>query len=291
MPEVTTIEDLDAIKGSPWAPSGVLRDVLPDVPRPILSRDDPFVLDEERPVPRNMKITHDNIKRFGYTPGCAKCRKLSRNEYSNSSLAHSQDCRDRIETASKTDPVDRDRVQRAEQRKMDFYAKEVERSDHARRASLEPEVVHRPPTGETEIPRETEDHSSAREAKRARREPEQDLSGEIPNSSSDETLTPPEPQTETSSSTSTPIPSGASSRSGVKRTFCESTALPNSSSGASSGSGVKRSHDESFMRDDEEQPVTRARLSALIAGLHGVNAVEDDEVFTGDAVTEGWLSS
>ena len=30
--------------------SGVLRDVLPDVPRPILSRDDPFVIDEERPV-------------------------------------------------------------------------------------------------------------------------------------------------------------------------------------------------------------------------------------------------
>ena len=80
MLEVTTIEDLDAIKGSPWAPSGVLRDVLPDVSRPILSRDDPFVLDEERPVPRNMKITHDITKRFGYTPGCAKCRKLSRNE-------------------------------------------------------------------------------------------------------------------------------------------------------------------------------------------------------------------
>ena len=55
MPEVTTTEDLDAVKGSPWAPSGVLRDVLPDVPRPILSRDDPlFALDEERRVPRNM---------------------------------------------------------------------------------------------------------------------------------------------------------------------------------------------------------------------------------------------
>ena len=189
----------------------------------------------------------------------------------------SQDCRNRIETASKTDPVYRDRVERAEQRKMDFNAKEVERSDHARRALLEAEVVHRPPAEETE----TEDRSSAREAKRARGEPEQDLLGEIHIPSAD---------TETSSSTSTPIPSGASSRSGVKRTFSESTALP-SSSGASSGSGVKRSHDESFMRDDEEQPVTRARLSALIAGLHGVNAAEDDEVFTGDAVTEGWFSS
>ena len=52
MLDVTTSEGLDAIKGSPWVPSGVLQEVLPDVPRPILSRDD---------------------------PGCAKCRKLSRN--------------------------------------------------------------------------------------------------------------------------------------------------------------------------------------------------------------------
>ena len=58
MPEETTMDDLDAIKGSPWAPSGVckMRDVLPDVPRPILSPDEPpFVPAEERPVPSNMK--------------------------------------------------------------------------------------------------------------------------------------------------------------------------------------------------------------------------------------------
>ena len=35
MPEETTMDDLDAINGSPWAFYGVLRDVLPDVPRPI----------------------------------------------------------------------------------------------------------------------------------------------------------------------------------------------------------------------------------------------------------------
>ena len=57
MPEVTTSEDLDASKGSSCASSGVLNDVFPDVPCPILILDDPtFVPDEERPVPRNMKI-------------------------------------------------------------------------------------------------------------------------------------------------------------------------------------------------------------------------------------------
>ena len=154
MHQETTLDDLDAIKGSPWASSGVLRDVLLEFPRPILSRDEPpFVPVEERPVPRNMKISQDIQKKFGYTPGCA-------------SLAHSQDCRTRIEAASRTDLVYRDGAEGAEQRKMDFYAKEVERIGHPRRVSLEPSVVLEPSTEEKDIPRsdpEGEDHSSAQE--------------------------------------------------------------------------------------------------------------------------------
>ena len=135
MPEETTLDDLDAIKGPQWATSGVLRDALPDVPRPILSRGEPpLVPVDERPVPRNMKISQDILKKFGCTPGCAKCRKLSRNEYSHPGLAHSQDCRTRIQAASRADPVYRGRAERAEPRKMAFYAKEVERIDHPRRA-------------------------------------------------------------------------------------------------------------------------------------------------------------
>ena len=212
-------------------PSGVLRDVLPDVPRPILSRDDPPAeLEEERPVPLNMKITQDILQKFGFTPGCAKCRRLSKNEYSHPSLAHSQDCRIRIEAASKVDPTYRGRVERAEQRKMDFYAKEVEQMDHARRASLEPGGGPRPPTAETEV----EDRSSVGEAKRARVEPVQNLSGETPNPSADETMTNPEIPAVPSSvipSSSIPvqIPPGASSSSGVKRTFSESTGTAESS--------------------------------------------------------------
>ena len=151
--------------------------------RPMVSRDEPpFVPVEERPVPRNMKISQDILLKFGYTPGCAKCRKLSRNEYSHPGLAHSQDCRTRIEAASRTDPVYRDRAERAEQRKMDFYAREVERIENPRRASLEPSAVPGPPTEEKE-------GEGARDAKRARWEPEQDLSGEIPFPSADDTLT------------------------------------------------------------------------------------------------------
>ena len=147
--EETTLDDLDSIKGSPWAPTGDLRDVLPDVPRPILSRDEtPFLPNEERPVPLNMNIAQDIFKKFGYTPGCAKCRKLSNNEYSHPGLAHSQDCRTRIEAASRTDPVYRDRAERAQQRKRDFHARKVKRIDHPRRTLLEPSVVPGPPTGD-----------------------------------------------------------------------------------------------------------------------------------------------
>ena len=153
-----------------------------------------------------------------------------------------------------------------------FYVKEVERIDNPRRASLEPSVVPGPPTGETEIPHsdpEGEDHSSARDVKRARGEPEQDLSGEMLVPGADETLTPAEIPAVPfgaipSSSTSIPISPGASSSSGVKRAYSESTALP-SSPGVSSGSGVKRAHGDSI----EEQPGTRTRISALIAGPHG----------------------
>ena len=79
----------------------------------------------------------------------------------------------------------------------------------------------------------------------------------------------------------------------MKRTYCESTALsalPNSL-GVSSGSGVKRAHDESVVTDEEEQPWTRARISALSAGLHGVDVAEDDEISSGHGIQDEWLSS
>ena len=127
-------------------------------------------------------------------------------------------------------------------------------------------------------PTEEKEGEGARDAKRARGEPEQDLAGEITFPSADDTLTTPEipvlpSDAIPSSSTATPISPGASSSSGVKRTYSE----PNSP-GVSSGSGV---HCESIFNDDEEQSGTRARLSNLIAGLHGVDAAEDDEICNG----------
>ena len=69
------MDDLGAIKGSSWAP----------LPPPLRSVERYFGWfttsptvepDEERPVPQNMKITQDVLKKFGYTPGCAKMQEI-----------------------------------------------------------------------------------------------------------------------------------------------------------------------------------------------------------------------
>ena len=54
---------------------------------------------------------------------------------------------------------------------------------------------------------------------------------------------------------------------------------------------MNRAHGEGIVNDDEEQLGTRAQISNLIAGLHGVDAAEDDEVRSGDGITDEWLSS
>ena len=87
---------------------------------------------------------------------------------------------------------------------------------------MELSIAPEPPTED----KEGEDQSSARDVKRARGEPEQDLSSEIPVPSADEPLTPPEIPVALSGSTSSrsisiPICPGASSSSGVKRTYRE----------------------------------------------------------------------
>ena len=167
MPEETTLDDLDAIKGSPWTPSGVLRDVLP---RPVLSWDEPHSC-----LLKNASATeHENLER--HSPEVRIHARLCKmKETVAQRIFPSRLGRGRTEAASRTDPVYRDRAERAEQRKMDF--------------SLEPSIVPEPPTEE----KEGEDQPSARDTKRARGEPEQDFSSEIPIPSADETLTPPVP--------------------------------------------------------------------------------------------------
>ena len=99
------------------------------------------------------------------------------------------------------------------------------------------------------------------------------MSREIPFPSADETLTNPQ------------IPVVRSSLN-----LARSTSIPISPR-ASSSSGVKRAHGDSIVTDEEEQPGTPAWISVLIAGLQGVDFVEDDEISSSDGITDEWLSS
>ena len=162
---------------------------------------------------------------------------------------------------------------------------------------------------------DSDDRSNVLEAKRAREEPAQDLSGEIPIPSADETLTIPiAVPVDVIPPVSSPgqIFQEASSSSGVKRPYTESTTMSNSpraSSGSnekracsegtaqpnppvvSTGSGLKRAHEESPANDEDEQLGSRARISNLIAGLHGVDIAGDDEICNGGEVPNEWLDS
>ena len=54
---------------------------------------------------------------------------------------------------------------------------------------------------------------------------------------------------------------------------------------------MKRAHGDSIVNEDEQQPGTRARISNLIAGLHGVDAAENEEICDGNEIPDEWLSS
>ena len=70
----------DLVKGSPWDPEGKHGDRpsqeapehVEDLPRVVVPRgaDDPV------PVPRRALISRDMLDRFGFTPGCLKCKDI-----------------------------------------------------------------------------------------------------------------------------------------------------------------------------------------------------------------------
>ena len=222
MNEETRLEDLDAIKGSEWAASGVLRDLLPDVPGPILSRDEPpFLPVEDQPVPRNMKNCR---KTFSGSSGTRQAMQNAGNCRATNISFQAWLTRRIVvpglrQQARQTLCIVIELSEQNSERWISTQRKWKELIiQGARRASLEPSDVPGPRTGQKEIPRsdpEGEDHPSARDARRARGEPEQDLLGEVRIPNADETLTHPEipavPSRSTpSSSTSTPISPRAS---------------------------------------------------------------------------------
>ena len=79
-----------------------------------------------------MYITRDLIRQYGPTAGCPKCRSVVRGDSINQTLPHSRACLGHIEGLVGNDPLSRDRLSRAEERKTRHLAEHLEQKFGAR---------------------------------------------------------------------------------------------------------------------------------------------------------------
>ena len=125
LPIAISMDFLNKIVGAPWAPTGVMKGNEEVVCPARLRPEEPVEIDEPF-VPRNMKITKAIINKFGYPRRCPRCRALTQGEASTT-LAHSRECRERIEQQIRSDSELKQRLEAAEERKTRYLAGEVER--------------------------------------------------------------------------------------------------------------------------------------------------------------------
>ena len=128
-------------------------------------------------------------------------------------------------------------------------------------------------SGKREGPRAAEE-ADEEGVKRVRVDPPQELSGEIPIPTADEAMI------------------DVDQTGAMPSTSSSGTSPASVSASAPSDGGVKRGRSGEAM-DEEEQPAVRARLSAMIASLHGVDVAEDDEATNcqGNWFKDDWMSS
>jgi hypothetical protein len=125
---------LMAIKGTPWEPSFsgegpaelpgqvTIEPALPEVPAEVPQ---PY---EREYVPRRVYITKKNLKEHGYTAGCPACDSTKAG-HRGSGVAHTEECRTRLEAALQADPQQSARRERAEEKVNEWLAKKVEEND------------------------------------------------------------------------------------------------------------------------------------------------------------------
>ena len=93
------------------------------------------------PAARRVMITKEYIHKFGATDGCAKCRAVLANDFTQPTLAHDAVCRARIEGLLASDPVLCRRLDRATQRQEEFLARRVAAGDVSAKRCVLPAVT------------------------------------------------------------------------------------------------------------------------------------------------------
>ena len=254
-------EEVRAIIGRPWAPTGTLTSAGEDIPRPSLPREVP--VEPAGFQARSVYITKDVLAKFGFTKQCHKCRILARGD-EGKGVPHSKECREIIEEKMNNDPVLRERLVNAEEKKVRCLAEEVERNVKLKTQ----EVLGAPAT----LKRKAEGEASQADVADDLEVPlADDVEMEMPSNA---------PGCSTSSGSGATVVGAASMPIPLAsgEAVCASSGLSRGSTGPG---GEKRKIDDvggEQMEDEEEGPPSRRVRAALaIAHLHDVEWAEMQE--------------
>ena len=118
-------------------------------------------------VPRLARMAPEDFREAGFTTGCRGCAWLQ--DRVGSRVAHSTECRDRMEAAMMQSSTGKEKMQRAQDRQDHWVSEKVKKSDesHAQKDQDMPEVI------------DMEDALAADTSRRAPRTPDHSLGGDI----------------------------------------------------------------------------------------------------------------
>ena len=278
VPRAVTLDILDGIVGMPHAPQGVAKFEKLEVPRmnqvPEPPLEDPMA-DLPRPIPRNIYVTKEMLRRFGYTEDCPKCTMLRRG-LPHGPMNHSVECRKLMIERMKADPDYQERVEAAESRKNAYLAEELERENRKRKPDKENSEEDAKPRGPGAQPSVSSSSGlgpQARGVNQGVSAPDSVNRGGEKRKATEE-LEGEESRTSDDRSDEIPVPDASPD----VVAFAD---RPDTEMESSLGSGTKRPHedsDQNMAKDAEEitQDTRRARLEQLCSVLHGDQTLADD---------------
>ena len=140
LPEETrwSADSIKAVTGLPWAPTGTLQHPTFAMPTASERTVEPEV--ETQVVPRGITIRPRHTEKFGYSEDCRKCQGLQGFGRNQRTMGHSKECRQRILTRIAQDPVMKQEVEEAEERKTRYLEQTLEESDKKRHRTAQEEL-------------------------------------------------------------------------------------------------------------------------------------------------------
>ena len=80
-------------------------------------------------APHGVYIRPEELREYGYTDACQKCRAMKRGDTSLAGRSHSKECKERIRRAMAESDKHKQKVKAADDRKNEFLARQIEKSE------------------------------------------------------------------------------------------------------------------------------------------------------------------